>query len=271
MQQKLFNRSAFTLIELLVVIAIIAILAAMLFPVFARAREKARQTSCLSNARQIGLAVMQYNQDYDGFFPIFYGYNSVPAAGNPGHKGVEVELHPYTKSQQIFKCPNDTGGPFVASDGDCATDTSKQDSYHACYGSSYRFNRTTFSFVAGESSENNATSGGYLPAQTEMTSEAMFQNPAQTYIIRDEMLGWFGPQSDPGGARYGYYSADPSYNYYRQWHDQGGGFVFADGHAKFVVSPSQFDDFWMNAAATRNFKLARAASADAPEAWKQGG
>jgi len=63
------NRSAFTLIELIVVIAIIAILAAILFPVFAQAREKARQTSCLSNERQLGLAVIQYVQDYDQTYP----------------------------------------------------------------------------------------------------------------------------------------------------------------------------------------------------------
>src|ERR1041385_3748666 len=63
------NKRGFTLIELLVVIAIIAILAAILFPVFAQAREKARQTSCLSNEKQLGLAVMQYLQDYDELLP----------------------------------------------------------------------------------------------------------------------------------------------------------------------------------------------------------
>jgi prepilin-type N-terminal cleavage/methylation domain-containing protein len=63
------GRKGFTLIELLVVIAIIAILAAILFPVFSQARDKARQTTCLSNAKQVGLAVMQYQQDYDEFYP----------------------------------------------------------------------------------------------------------------------------------------------------------------------------------------------------------
>jgi len=269
MQPKTSSRIAFTLLEILVVVAIIAILAAILFPVFSRAREKARQTSCLSNARQIGLATMQYAQDYDGFFPIFYAYNSLPAAGNAGHKGVEVLLFPYAKSAQVFRCPDDVGGPFVATDGDCANNPAKQDSYAACYGSSYRFNRTTFSFVAGESSENNDPNGPFLPAQTELSSEPMFRDPAQTYIIRDEMLAWFGPQNDPNGARYGYYSPTPASNYFRQWHDQGGGFVFADGHAKFVVSPDQFEHFWMNADASRSF--ASAYASDPATVWNQGG
>ena len=69
MQTHTSRKRAFTLIELLVVIAIIAILAAILFPVFARARENARRASCLSNLKQIGLGVMQYNQDYDGHYP----------------------------------------------------------------------------------------------------------------------------------------------------------------------------------------------------------
>lgn len=88
------RRSAgFTLIELLVVIAIIAILAAILFPVFARAREKARQTSCLNNVKQQLMAVMQYVQDYDERYPI-------------DRYGWVVLLRPYTKNDQIWVCPS---------------------------------------------------------------------------------------------------------------------------------------------------------------------
>jgi prepilin-type N-terminal cleavage/methylation domain-containing protein len=69
--QRLTGKTGFTLIELLVVIAIIAILAAILFPVFARARENARRSSCLSNMRQIGVGILQYNQDYDEYYPYY--------------------------------------------------------------------------------------------------------------------------------------------------------------------------------------------------------
>ena len=69
---KVTTKRGFTLIELLVVIAIIAILAAILFPVFAKAREKARQTTCLSNVKQITLGILQYAQDYDERFPMLY-------------------------------------------------------------------------------------------------------------------------------------------------------------------------------------------------------
>jgi prepilin-type N-terminal cleavage/methylation domain-containing protein/prepilin-type processing-associated H-X9-DG protein len=97
---------AFTLIELLVVIAIIAILASILFPVFARARESARRASCQSNLKQIGLAMMQYTQDYDEkYLP---SQPSDPA--NPGGGATFVTvLQPYIKSSQIFICPSATG------------------------------------------------------------------------------------------------------------------------------------------------------------------
>ena len=113
---KVRSRSGFTLIELLVVIAIIAILAAILFPVFARAKESAKRTACISNARQVAMACKMYLSDYDDVMPIFYAYNSQPAAGQPGHKGVEVGLLPYCKDKQVFKSPMDNGGTYLGAD-----------------------------------------------------------------------------------------------------------------------------------------------------------
>lgn len=138
MKRPATQRHAFTLIELLVVIAIIAILAAILFPVFARARENARRTSCASNLKQIGLGIMQYTQDYDERYPLWTemgnscsatddagkpcrkfsidpGNATAPGAPNDsatvswgrGFKKSWMDFaYPYTKSTQVFVCPS---------------------------------------------------------------------------------------------------------------------------------------------------------------------
>lgn len=103
------RRSGFTLIELLVVIAIIAILAAILFPVFARAREKARQSSCLSNVKQLSVGALMYMQDYDEtFWPTSAVHmNNLAANDSPGSIWYRAVM-PYVKNEQIFVCPSDS-------------------------------------------------------------------------------------------------------------------------------------------------------------------
>ena len=104
------RKRGFTLIELLVVIAIIAILAAILFPVFQKVRENARRSACLSNMKQISLAITQYTQDYDETFPLA-DWDSNTVNPNPvyGFNPWNVDIAPYVKSLAVFNCPDDSG------------------------------------------------------------------------------------------------------------------------------------------------------------------
>jgi len=110
------RRRGFTLIELLVVIAIIAILAAILFPAFARARENARRSSCQSNLKQIGLGMLQYSQDYDE--------RLVSQVGGSGTQSWVDLIQPYVKSDQLFICPSDTNKTVVMNGSSSAKHTS---------------------------------------------------------------------------------------------------------------------------------------------------
>jgi len=146
------TKSAFTLIELLVVIAIIAILAAILFPVFAKAREKARQISCASNLKQLGLGFAQYTQDADEKYPC--GTAPSTDVRNYGQgTGWAGEIYPYIKSDGVYICPDDSYEDF-----------------------SYGYN------------QNIATGGtGVVPGAA--ASLADFTSPTQTVLL-DEVMCW---------------------------------------------------------------------------------
>jgi prepilin-type N-terminal cleavage/methylation domain-containing protein/prepilin-type processing-associated H-X9-DG protein len=111
-------RKGFTLIELLVVIAIIAILAAILFPVFAKAREKARQITCASNLKQLGLGIAMYIQDYDENLPS--GNDNVPATPTADINGWAAQIMPYLKSNGILHCPDDATQGFTSTSAPAA-------------------------------------------------------------------------------------------------------------------------------------------------------
>ena len=136
------NQGGFTLIELLVVIAIIAILAAILFPVFAQARESARRTSCLSNTKQIGLAFAAYTNDYDETTPACYEYDT-PVSTDPGsmadggYYDSWYLLQPYVKSVTVFYCPDRNEWTLDNSGDDCSGETANPN--QRCIGYGYNW------------------------------------------------------------------------------------------------------------------------------------
>lgn len=254
----------FTLIELLVVIAIIAVLAAILFPVFARAKEAAKRIVCLSNAREIGMAVLMYEGDNDDMTPIFYAYNSDPTIYSPPvHHGTEVLLLPYSKNKDLFRSPLDNGGPYLAIDpGQMAHGAT---TYWQAYGTSYRFDHCMFTTVANESSQNNSFQI-YNPFQTafdvtQSVSATQVTDPGNTRSIRIEMFPFFSKKFDPDCSRYGYDCPYPN-DYYSEWSSVSGSVIFSDGHAKAITGSGAFDDEFVSPDGHRSGD----ASSD-PNAW----
>lgn len=216
----MMKQKGFTLIELLIVIAIIGIMAAILFPVFARARENARRSSCQSNLKQIALACLQYVSDYDSYYPNKVEPSNQPSAGWAG------AILPYIKSEQIFQCPSDSNKP-----GNSGTHT----------GGSMTLGFTDYwcnTMICGESSR---------------VHEAQFAAPTLTVLAGDGGMDnriratYNGVYYSPlGNINAPYWWAEPVTTIgirnfpgsKAQIHLGGVNYAFADGHVKWLPSDS---------------------------------
>jgi len=255
-------RVGFTLIELLVVIAIIAILAAILFPVFSQARAKARQAACLNNFKQVGTGMLQYTQDYDEFFP----YNRFYGPAGAAYQNWKYGLLPYIRNLQVYECPEaraqiarllgDTtrayrGSPLDETWAHCHPNSPWYRNDPLCivpqqanlwFPRGYTVNGAVFNLGAGVNPDG---SGWATPPR----HQAQLQVPAETIWLQDGrnyepdtgpwalVRCWCAPPGDP----YGGDVPDPASpcGYVRQYgwlinHLKGVIFTYADGHSKWT-------------------------------------
>ena len=225
----------FTLIELLVVIAIIAILAAILFPVFATAREKARQISCLSNMKQLGLGFTQYQQDNDELGPNVTdgnpgqnetgGWMYVLSTTTPSFDPTKGSIYPYVKSAQVFVCPDDSVGRLS--------------------GDSYALNGCVNYFNTANAGTKDVTCADGTLCQRSGKSLAAITNSAGTMLL--------GEEAAIGGATIRTSSTDDAYLNPKTnnrgaggsgmsiRHSNGSNILYFDGHAKWHADPNPGD------------------------------
>jgi prepilin-type N-terminal cleavage/methylation domain-containing protein len=245
------QQRGFTLIELLVVIAIIAILAAILFPVFSRARDNARKAVCLSNAKQIGTAIMMYVQDWDEHFPVWwtpcwtgpaYAPGSSMTGGNnrPDNKPWWERIYPYVKNGQVFTCPSHTGWAVHQGCGGVVNNTT------SCGQRSWQnlgepLSRISFGYdeLIANDYQGRASLARYAhPAETFLLGESMGTqvfgtglccpgHPLQGIIRRVATANW---DLTPHCCQRGFYIQDVAEAKTR--HSGGQVIIFMDGHAK---------------------------------------
>ena len=189
------KQKGFTLIELLVVIAIIAILAAILFPVFQKVRENARRASCTSNLKQLSIAVVQYQQDFDEIMPgsavnaalggwiYFTGFTLFPSPTPTAFDPTQGSIYPYVKSKGVYICPDESSNQ----------------------GNSYSINGP----ICGQ-------------------ALSQFTQPSATVLFNEEADGF----ANNGGSDDGYFSPGTFGNVPTLRHTNGSVFAFCDGHAK---------------------------------------
>jgi prepilin-type N-terminal cleavage/methylation domain-containing protein/prepilin-type processing-associated H-X9-DG protein len=206
----------FTLIELLVVIAIIAILAAILFPVFAQAREKARASSCLSNTKQIGTASTMYVQDYDENLVPTYQYDG---AGCENLRWWYDMINPYVKNWGVIQCPS---GKTLNTCGKTKIDVSGTTS--GVYNS---YGTCSNEWCVGSWGGAKALAAVVEPANTIWIGESGTGNPE--LWTRDGLRGWVCPKSIAQAA-----GIRPSSGLKCDRHTEGANYTFVDGHAKWL-------------------------------------
>jgi prepilin-type N-terminal cleavage/methylation domain-containing protein/prepilin-type processing-associated H-X9-DG protein len=226
------RRRGFTLIELLVVIAIIAILAAILFPVFAQARDSARKTTCLSNQKQVGTGVMMYLQDFDERYPTL-------DAG-----AYLVLIQPYVKNIDVWQCPSGSGNYNVSNRGITGAGTAwgtvktgmvANGDVFGGFGNQPARSSTIVSAPAEtvliiDADYNPQTFNGQIAVTTELAPNG---TAAGTQMVRGWYTRWTGATPLSGSSRLG------------AKHALGGNFLFADGHAKWLKSPPNDCSNWL--------------------------
>jgi prepilin-type N-terminal cleavage/methylation domain-containing protein/prepilin-type processing-associated H-X9-DG protein len=230
---------AFTLIELLVVVAIIAILAAILFPVFAQAREAARKSTCISNVRQLGTAFQMYTADYDDTLPPA-GYRGAPGGTTPDNFGAyrwPWLVMPYVKSMQLVLCPSDGTSYSDAQSGNYRDP--KGVNYGYLWGLLPNYGYNWWYLAPDPTSSNPNTARADISVGKSLGSVA---SPADTVMLADSV---WTPQGKPTETILGYYIIYPpsqwagspplnGFSFGRVWprHQNKATTLFVDGHVK---------------------------------------